>query len=205
MAKKDDKAKIRFIYVEMEGSNDALESSVRDVVRAISQPQRRPRPALPGSNQQQNQPPNDNGQTEFDSDEIEDATFEEMEERDTKAKSKRNRSTPKYEVVELSLEDGNPTLKEFFDQKSPSNHPRRFLVIMYWLKEHLDIEAVDVDHLYTCFRFLKLSTPSDIGQVFRDMLKQDLGYVSRVERGTYRINHIGENVVNSMGSEEDGS
>lgn len=209
MAKKDDKAKIRLIYVEMEGSNDALESSIRDVVKAISQPQRRTRPALPPTNQQnqlaEDQRSEADGQAEFDFDEVEDADYEEVEERRDKSQSKRNRSKPRYEILELELDSGDPTLKEFYEQKDPSSNPRRFLVMMYWLKEHLGQDAVGVNHIYTCFRFLKITIPSDIGQVFRTMLKQDMGYVSRVDRGSYRINHIGENIVDEMGFEEDGT
>ena len=203
MAKKDDKAKIRFIFVEMEGSNAALESSVKDVVKAISQPARRPRPSLPPSAQQQ-QLPDGAEQAEFDFD-VEDADYEDVEVTDDKPKPKKKRSAPKLNVLDLDLEAGSPTLKEFYDTKSPTNHSHRYLSIMYWLTEHLDIESIGVDHIYTCYRFLQLSVPSDVGQVFRDMAKTDRGYVTRTERGHYRINHIGENLVNGLGVDGDGA
>ena len=105
--------------------------------------------------------------------------------------------TPK--VINLDLKTGKIPLKEFCESKKVGeNDSRRYLVIAFWLKENLNIPAVNMDHMYTCYRFLGWQTPADASSPLRSM-KQNGWFDKGTEKGSYSINHVGENEVIGMG------
>ena len=197
MAAKEDKAKVRIVFMEFEGSNEALQNTVRDITKAITPPARVISRQIPGDS-----PPA--GALGYDQAEpdTEDAEFEEVESKSTEPKNKRVRKPPQVEIIEdLDLGSGDPNLKTFFEDKgSPTENTARYLVMMKWLKDTLNIPEITIHHIHTCHRFLKLSTPPYPGTVFNDMMKSDRNYITRANRGAYRINLIGERKVDELGA-----
>lgn len=98
-------------------------------------------------------------------------------------------------ILSLDLKSGKVALKDFCESKSVGdNDSRRYLVIAFWLKENLGITAVSMDHIHTCYRFLGWQTPADASSPLRGM-KQKGWFDKGTEKGTYAINHVGENFV----------
>jgi hypothetical protein len=75
---------------------------------------------------------------------------------------------PTPNVLELDLTSGT-SLAEFAQKASPKSHPKRYLVIAAWFKEHRKTDAITAAHAYTCYRKLKwpLTVP-DFAQPLRE-------------------------------------
>jgi hypothetical protein len=113
-----------------------------------------------------------------------------------RVRAKRTVSSP--EILDLDLSSGDMPLKKFFEQKNPDSDAKRYLVIAYWFKHYGSAQNVTLHHIHTAYRHLKLNTPKDPGQPLRD-LKSKNQWLNKAEgKGTYTINHIGENTVNEM-------
>jgi hypothetical protein len=72
---------------------------------------------------------------------------------------------PEYnflEELELSSTNSHPSLVEFMDAKFPITNEERNLVFLYYLQYKLDIKAITIDHIYTCYRAAKIRVPLNI-------------------------------------------
>ena len=47
---------------------------------------------------------------------------------------------------------------DFVEQKKPTNHQKRFLVVAAWFKQHRGMDAITMDHVYTCYRAVRWPT-----------------------------------------------
>jgi hypothetical protein len=56
--------------------------------------------------------------------------------------------------IELDLTFGDMPLKGFIKQKKLDGDIKRYLAIAYWLKKYRNINEVNLDHAYTCYRYL---------------------------------------------------
>ena len=117
----------------------------------------------------------------------------------SKQKAKNSaRQFPTPQTLDLDLTTGDTPLKAFLEQKKPVGDNKRYLTIAYWLKKNLGINEIDMNHAYTCYRFVGWNVPADAGSPLRVMKKQ--GWMTKGSgKGAYAINHIGENVVIEMG------
>jgi uncharacterized protein YjhX (UPF0386 family) len=101
------------------------------------------------------------------------------------------------EVMELDL-TSEPAFAQFAGEKKPSTHLTRFLTVAAWFKEHRQVDAVTMNHVYTCYRHMKWpSDLQDFSQPLRDLKRQQL--VGSKERGHYAINHLGLQQVEDLG------
>jgi len=98
-------------------------------------------------------------------------------------------------VEDLEFTSSKP-LKEFVEEVGADSDADRYLAIAQWLKVHRKVEAVDADHIYSCFLHINKNLPDDVLSVFR-ALKQR-GSVVGAGRGKYKITHIGEGQLNDM-------
>jgi hypothetical protein len=72
------------------------------------------------------------------------------------------------------------------------------------LKKYRNINEVNMDHAYTCYRYLGWQVPADVSAPLRAMKTIRYGWMTAGSiRGAYVINHIGENQVEQMGNERD--
>lgn len=111
------------------------------------------------------------------------------------------RKLPVPTVLELDLVSGPMPFTRFVQDKKPSDHSKRYLVIAAWLKEHRQLNEISIHHIYTCYRKLNLSVVADVAGVFRGAKKQGWFYAGS-EPGMYAINHIGLGLVEEMGGDE---
>jgi hypothetical protein len=104
--------------------------------------------------------------------------------------------------IDLDLTSGDMPFKGFIEQKKPDGDIKRYLAIAYWLKKYRDINEVNMDHAYTCYRYLGWQVPADASAPLRAMKSTRYGWMTAGSiRGAYVINHIGENQVEQMGNE----
>jgi hypothetical protein len=100
------------------------------------------------------------------------------------------------------LTSGGIPLKGFIEQKKPDGDIKRYLAIAYWLKKYRTINEVNMDHAYTCYRYLGWQVPADASAPLRAMKSTRYGWMTAGSiRGAYVINHIAENQVEQMGNE----
>jgi hypothetical protein len=190
---KDDKGKVRVFLFELEGTNDTLLESIRSITGVLTQTfGAAPKTIVRMIPAQGDTVDGKIEQIEIDSEEAESSE----KENSTASKPKRRAiSTP--DIIELDLNSGSISLKDFIDSKKPTEQMKKYLAIASWLKNELQIEEIDNSHIYTCYRFLGWVAPKDIGQTFRDGKR--VGYFnSGTAKGGYKINHVGEGRVQDM-------
>lgn len=112
---------------------------------------------------------------------------------------KRNLRTP--EVLDLDLTSGEVPFLTYYQEKNPTDHSKRYLVIAAWFKLHFQTDEIHCDHIYTCYRLLGLNVVADVGSIFRGCKKQ--GWFKSGEKpGWFAINHVGLNEVNNLSGGE---
>lgn len=111
---------------------------------------------------------------------------------------KKKLRTPKL-VSDLEFTSGEKPLVDFMKEHDPKGHSKRYLAIVYWLKNYRNINEASADHIYTCYRALGLNVPKDVGSVLRGLKSQEWPEKGS-DDGFYKITHIGENQL-AMASE----
>ncbi len=153
--KSDDKGKIRVFLFELEGTNETMVESLKTITGALNS-------TFGGSRKIVRLPANSDTvvneaeEAEW-TDEIDDlveAETIETNETKTPSRQKRQRSVKTPSIVDIDLQTGSPSLREFIEKKKPSDHSKKYLVIAYWLKEYRNLEEITEAHIYTCYRFL---------------------------------------------------
>jgi hypothetical protein len=198
--------KVTVFFAQVEGNNDTLQSALVTIAEAVEKAGGRPgisRAAVPqvlarGPARDASTHSTEAADTSAE-ERLEDAAAEDLIEPATpgnKPRSQRNPVTPN--IVELDLISGNLPLKTFITQKgSPEETTKRYLLIAHWLKEERKIDSITCDHIYTCYRHLNWSVPSDIGITLRNGKSRGI-FNKAGTKGAYMINHIGQNRVNEM-------
>ena len=78
----------------------------------------------------------------------------------------------------------------------------KYAVIAAWFKEHLNIEEMSIDHVFTAYKSLgwQAQLPADPAQTFRNLKSNKHWFESGSQRGNYKINWNGLNAVHKMGA-----
>lgn len=110
----------------------------------------------------------------------------------------RNRPKPRSpKVIHLELKSGDVPFAAFAQSKKPTTHAARNLVVAAWFKLHRAIDAVTMDHVYTCYRAVEWpSGMEDFSLTLRQLKRRKLMDSKGV--GEYAINHIGMSNVDKM-------
>lgn len=199
MAKKEEvrpKSKITVMMFQLEGTDETLQEGIRTIGHSLGVVLK-PMRSLPAK---ANDKISDEaiGETEVESL----SQVEEVEEEvSRKAGGTSQASKPRSpQIIDLDLKSAKVSLKDFITEKNVGdNDLRRNLAIAYWLKEHLKINAVTMDHIHTCYRTLGWQTPKDASAALRNGKKS--GWFNKgSEKGSYAINHVGENEIMGMGN-----
>lgn len=202
---REEKAKVKMtvIHFETESDNATLQENVRAIAhtlsRALASPQRIvPTPVQLTSNNEQtiDQPEDVDDQSGIDEGDglSSSPSFK-------KKSAARQYRTP--QPLELDLVSGDPPLKNFLEQKQPDGDVKRYLAIAHWLKQHRNIQEITMDHVYTCYRHMGTGwqVPADVGAPLRAMKGKQYGWMKTGStKGSYSINHLGENEVGKMGN-----
>jgi hypothetical protein len=98
-------------------------------------------------------------------------------------------------LSDIDLNGGKVSLKDFMEQKSPSDTYERYATIAVWYKENHNLDEVNADRIYTAYRFIDLVPPNDVGQVLRNLKANKKWFDKGDSRGGYKVNIVGLNKV----------
>ncbi len=184
-------AKVRFVLLEAELPNGDLSQVTQALVNALKQPEhtssigRLPMQSIVTSNLQSTSENFEQQQQQ--EDELQEPEKEELS--PSSNRGPRKFRTPK--VLDMKL-DGDPSFEDFARSKNPTNHVRRYLIVAAWFKEAKSLDSINVDHVYTCYRFMKWPTRSaDFSQTLRNLKGRQL--LESKGEGEYSITHLGLN------------
>jgi len=202
---KEDKGKVKMtvIHFETESDNATLQENIRSIAhtlsRALTQTTRvihAPAQLSSGDSANGNailEPP------------LEEQDFDEaidVSSKPVKPKVGKTITSRQPVPLDLDLTSGDMPLKTFVENKNLDTDIKRYLAIAYWFKQYRNTAAITMDHAYTAYRFVDLgwNVPKDPSGPFRAMKQTRYGWMGAgSEKGSYAINHIGENEVLKMG------
>lgn len=198
-------SRIRFIMVEAELADGG---DLSQVTQAIQNALRPPAPAgrLAGPAQPRNNGSGTSSQAAqlvVDAEEQPELADDESDTADPDEGSSPAASTPKAprkfrspEIIEFDLTT-EPSFAQFAANRGPTSHHMRYLTVAAWFKEHRQLDAVTVDHVYTCYRAVKWPTDfEDFAKPLRQLKFRK--FLSLKGKGEYAINHIGLQEVENL-------
>jgi hypothetical protein len=171
-----DKAKVRVFFAEVEGNNESIQEALQTMVSAMS------RPVRIIAEQRVNGKSDlvlSHGAVEEVEDLAEEA--EEVPDQSREAASdiarrprgsgrKTDRNAGLDLVPDLDFRPGGqPTLKEFIDQKSPKSDLEATLVVLYYMQNLMSLTKIGPAHVMTGFKEIGRAIPVDVKQTIRNV------------------------------------
>lgn len=210
MARGDEKGldkgrvKVRVIEFEMDGSNQTLRESIRDIVGAIGRgAASKQQIAITRDGSAAGQPAL--GQESPDAiidiePEPVNASDGEFGEAPASGGIKKTRSLRTPQVLDgLDLNQGSVPLVGFLEKLNPSSETNRYAAVSYWLKEVAKVDEVSADHIHTAYKRMKWPTPADASATFRQLKGTKYGYMSKGGKaGFYKLNHVGDGHIEKL-------
>jgi hypothetical protein len=192
------RVKFRFLEFELDGSDTTLQESLKSIAAAISRTSSGPK-LITSSGKNEKEETEEVEGSDLDEAPAQDSTsVDESQNRVTPSKPASTPRTPKV-LPDMDLKKGSISLEDFCKKKNPTGDQQKYLVIAHWLKENLNIIEVSMDHVHTCYRTMGWHTPKDASGPLRSM-KRSGWFQKGKEKGTYAINHVGDNEVSKMNS-----
>lgn len=192
--------KFRVVEFEIDGGNEMLAEGIKALTTALSKSS-----ATTTSVQQRALPAAKHATAtvaevepgEAEVEETAELPFDDPEETTTTPRAKRQPYVPHTPDVlsDIDLNSGKVSLRNFMEQKNPSDNYDRYAAIAVWYKENQGLDEVNDDRIYTAFRFLEWNPPNDVGQVLRDLKAKKKWFDKGATKGGYKINIIGINRV----------
>jgi hypothetical protein len=205
MASRDEKGsdkgrvKVRVIEFEMEGNNQTLRDSIRDIVGAIGKSAIVGRQNDPARLQKSQSSNPGNAETLPDNGDPDPIEIIEEDDAPSESRQPRKRTIKSPEILNLDLMSGNTPLKSFLEKLKPEGDNLRYLAVSYWFKNFFSTNEINPNHAHTAYRLMGWATPTEAGQPFRTLKHRKFGYFGKgAEVGAYAINHVGENKINEM-------
>lgn len=192
------RVKVRVIEFEMDGSNQTLRDSIRDIVGAIGRhpgPLTRLPPAAPPKSLEHL---DEDDVIPREPDDQEDNGIDEPNGNGTRAPRTRKFRAPKILPID-NFDSAEKSLQVLMDEGSPDSEVLKYLVAAYWFKHYGGVAEVTADHIYTAFRHLGWHAADDVAKPLRSMKSRPYNYVdSGATRGTFAVNHIGDKKVDEL-------
>jgi hypothetical protein len=199
----DDKAKVKFVYLEVEGANSSLEQMVKTIAASVGRgpvavvPSGPKTPMLPRATDVA-----DHGQGNLfgDASSAVDVA-DELEEMPTKAQRVRTpRPAPAIpEIIpDLDVGSGEGSLDWYLGSKEPDSDLKKYLMIVAWLRDHRAVPAATVNHVATCYLQMKWTPPKDPTGPLRDLSKKRRQCLSGDGTGAYTLTAVGLREVAEM-------
>ncbi|MBO8130969.1 MAG: hypothetical protein H0Z29_05560 [Candidatus Marinimicrobia bacterium] len=88
-----------------------------------------------------------------------------------------------------------PTFKDFYGGKKPKSNIEFNVVSIYYLKKILNIEKVNLNHIYTCYKEVGRKIPSNLKQSIYDTSGPKYGYIDASNSNDLKLPTTGENLV----------
>lgn len=203
--KKNDKARVRVFFGEIEGDDATIRDGLRSIAEAVNrtfQPDTRiVKVITAGGNADPNLLAAEAEQEVIEADfaAVEAADSADSVSNGQKSKASRARKAPSYSLVkDLDLRpEGKPSLVQFYQEKKPGEQQQQLTVVLYYLYRTLEIESVSVNHVYTSLKELSslgVRVPTDIAQVFRQIANRK-GWVDSSDAKALKTTVGGDNFV----------
>jgi len=204
----DKDGKIQFVFVNVEGNQDTLQTALHQVGEALNRgmnPQIRtiiavPTKKLPGDTSTNGEKAEEFYEVQLE--EVENATAENGTSyaASNVNKPKKERKAPPTPAIlkDFDPNDGSPSFLEYVKTKNTSTQINKYLVIAAWFKKHGETEEIGPSHIYTCFQLMKWDAPDDMGQPFRNMKKNDSYVDNGTKKNLWKITIVGLNEVDRL-------
>lgn len=116
-----------------------------------------------------------------------------------KAKKAKANKTNGVGFVDLKLTPAEQkSLNEFFESKKPKTQNEKVIVAMKWFIDDKKVDEVSMEEMNYLLS-IAAETPSALAQVLGNMVGAGFRWVTKGDRGKYRLSSIGENyVVNKL-------
>lgn len=116
----------------------------------------------------------------------------------TSPKKKPSSLKDSYKIVKtlnLKGDNSNPSLQKFCEDKITDSSIKFNVVAAYYLKKILNIENVSPDHIYSCYKEMKIKVPTRLLQSLRDTAGPKYGYLDTSDINNIKVPVTGENLV----------
>ena len=98
-------------------------------------------------------------------------------------------------LKDLNLTPSNDiSLKDFAEQKKPSNQSQKCLISVYYLQNKLSIDSISTNHVYTCFKNLGWRIPANLNNALQFTASTE-GWLDTSSMVKISVTTIGENFV----------
>jgi hypothetical protein len=203
-APRDTKGKVTFVMFQVEGDDETLQQGFRAMEHAfqrLGSPARvyAPPAATPSLLAKGERP--DTVQVEADNAKPEtepEYTAPEVIAGDGHKISKPRKYTQPKFLSDLELTAGQESFKDYAAKKDPKSDNQKYLIIARWLQLHKNIDAVTIDHIFTCFQAMKWPSQKEIGQPLRFMTKSN-SYFQKNGKG-WKLTHVGGDAADAIGA-----
>jgi hypothetical protein len=201
---KDTKGKVTFVMFQVEGDDETLQQGFRAMEQAFQRlgapPARVSTPSAPvsllGRTGAATVPPAEEEDSEHEPLVDEPEAMTEVSAGERKTKGPRRYTQPKF-LTDLQLTSDTLSFKDYATQKNPQTDNHKYLVVSRWLQERANIDAITIDHIFTCFQAMKWTSQKDVSQPFRVMMKND-SYYQKNGKG-WKLTHVGADAADSIG------
>lgn len=116
-----------------------------------------------------------------------------------KAKKTKQNKTNSVGFVDLKLTPAEQkSLNEFFENKKPKTQNEKVIVAMKWFIDDKKVDEVSMEEMNYLLS-IAAETPSALAQVLGNMVGAGFRWVTKGDKGKYKLSSIGENfVVNKL-------
>lgn len=194
--KDDGQAKVKLVFVELEGSDETIQNAINTITRTLSSSGTTHR-SLPHVLQS---PAGEVVDGDIFAEEVD---LDQEAGSSTVSTKKRVGTTTRrkprtMEILDIDLLNHEKPFREYYNAVNPKAVSKRYIMISYWLKEYPKISQINSDHIYTCLKAVNLTPPKDPTQPFRDLCQN--GWMKSVGNGMFEITHVGEGEAMKLAS-----
>jgi hypothetical protein len=190
---KDDKAKFRVFFGEIEGDNETIRDGLKSIAvavnRTFSTETRVVR--LPA-------PKNGNDEELAVDETVVQPELGDLTELDVQQdkKTRRSKKPLSYSFVkDLNLQPtGTVSLRDFFASKATQTQQEQITVILHYLTKTLELGNVGPNHIYTALKDVDVQVPADIGAVIRNSAFRK-NWIDSSNSDDLKLTVAGENFV----------
>lgn len=112
-----------------------------------------------------------------------------------KSRSKTSSGASPSIVRDLNLKPkGKDSFDKFAAQKKPTSNLHKCVLAVYYLNHELDLAAITVDHVYTCFKHMQWRVPSSLANTMA-YAASVYGWLDTRNMADIKMTTIGENLV----------
>jgi hypothetical protein len=160
--KKDDKARVRVFFGEIEGDNESIRDGLRSIAQAVNRTfqsgTRVVKVITSGNNLNEKDITANLEQQLIDADLGDEEDIGDGDDSDSEKQRKgtRPKKPPTYSFVkDLDLRpQGKTSLRVFYENKKPSGPQQILTLVVYYLQHELEVKNISANHVYTALKEL---------------------------------------------------